>query len=71
MSDFHDLQKDIDSFAQWIANHDSKLTVKKCKSLLLSKRRLPVCTHTIVVNGLAYLFQDPEATGIDVPPFLS
>jgi len=43
MFDFQDLQKDIDSFAQWIANHDFKLTVKKCKSLLLSKRQLPVC----------------------------
>ena len=71
MFDFQDLQKDIDSFALWIANHDFKLTVKKCKSLLLSKRRLPVCNHTVVVNGLAYLFKDPEATGIDVPPFLS
>lgn len=66
MSDFQDLQKDIDSFAQWIANHVFELTFKKCKSLLLSKRRLPLCTHTVVVNGLAYLFKDPEATGIDV-----
>jgi len=32
---------------------------------------LPVCTHTVVVNGLAYLFKDQEATGIDVLPFLS
>ena len=50
ITDFQDLQSDVNSFVQWAADHDLKLNVKKCKSLLLSRRRVPVCTHTIVIN---------------------
>ena len=56
MADFQDLQKDMlpPSFAQWIANHDLKLNVKKGSSLLLSMRWLPLCNHTSwsVANAL-------------------
>ena len=50
ITDFQDLQSDVNSFVQWTADHDLNLNVKKCKLLLLSRRRVPVCTHTIVIN---------------------
>jgi len=34
LSDFHDLQSNVDSLVQWMSDHDLKLNVKKCKSLL-------------------------------------
>ena len=55
LSDFHDLQSDIDSLVQWISDHDLKLNVKKCKSLLLSRKQVPTCSysnHARVVDGL-------------------
>ena len=42
ITNFQDLQSDVNSFVQWTADHDLKLNVKKCKSLLLSRRRVPV-----------------------------
>ena len=50
ITDFQDLQSDVNSFAQWTADHDLKLNVKKCKLLLLSRRHVLVCTHIIVIN---------------------
>ena len=64
ITDFQDLQSDVSSFVQWTADHDLKLKVKKCKSLLLSRRRVPVCTHTIVSGG----FRGGKG-GANAPPF--
>ena len=50
ITNFQDLQSDVNSFVQWTADHDLKLNVKKCKLLLLLRRRVPVCTHTIMIN---------------------
>jgi len=42
---------DVDSLVQWISDHELKLNVKKCKSLLLSRKRVPTCIQTVVVDG--------------------
>ena len=52
LSDFQDLQSDVNSLVQWTSDHDLKLNAKKCKSLLLSRKRVPTCAQTVVVNGL-------------------
>ena len=51
MSDFRNLQSDVDSLVQWISDHDLKLNVKRCKLLLLSRKWVPTCTQTVVVDG--------------------
>ena len=51
LSDFRNLQSNIDSLVQWISDHDLKLKVKKCKSLLLSRKWVLTCTQTVVVDG--------------------
>ena len=35
-----------------ISDHDLKLNVKKCKSPLLSRKWVPTCNQTVVVDGL-------------------
>ena len=34
LSDFQDLQSDVNSLVQWTSDHDLKLNAKKCKSLV-------------------------------------
>ena len=48
--DIQDLQMNVDLFAKWIDEHGLHLNVKKCKSLLLSRRQEPLSTLTIRVN---------------------
>jgi len=52
-NDLQDLQMNVDVFTKWIDEHDLRLNVKKCKSLLLSRRQEPLSSYTIRVN-------DPE-----------
>ena len=47
ITDFQDLQSDVNSIVQWTADNDLKLSVK---SLLLLRKCVPMCTHTIVIN---------------------
>jgi len=35
-----------------VSDHDLKLNDKKCKLLLLSRKRVPTCTQTVVVDSL-------------------
>ena len=49
-NDLQDLQMNVDVFTKWIDEHDLRLNVKKCKSLLLSRRQEPLSTYTIRVN---------------------
>jgi len=51
LSDFRNLQSDVDSLVQWISDHDHKVNVKKCNSLLLSRKRVPTYTQTVVADG--------------------
>ena len=49
-NDLQDLQMNVDLLSKWIDEHDLHLGIKKCKSLLLSRRLEPLCTCTIRVN---------------------
>ena len=51
LTDFNDLQNDVNMLVQWISDRMLKLNVKKCKSLLVSRRRIPVCSRSVLVNG--------------------
>ena len=48
--DFDALQCDVNALVQYISEHDLKLNVQKCKSLLISRRRKPVCSLAVEVN---------------------
>ena len=49
-NDLQDLQMNVDVFTKWIDEHDLHLNVKKCKSLLLSRRQEVLSSYTIRVN---------------------
>ena len=48
--DFDALQYDVNEIVQYIADHDLKLNVQKCKSLLISRRQSSVCSQPVKVN---------------------
>ena len=46
LHDHYDLQRDVDSLVQWLLDHKLTLNVKKCKSLLISRKRTsPLSNH--------------------------
>ena len=49
-SDFDALQYDVNTLVQYISDHDLKLNVQKCKSLLISRRRNSVCSQPVKIN---------------------
>ena len=39
VQDYLDVQADVDSLAGWLVDHKLTLNVKKCKSLLISRKK--------------------------------
>ena len=45
--DFHTLQWDINTVAEWVSGNHSKFNCAKCKDILVSKKRQPSTVHTL------------------------
>lgn len=51
LSDFIALQKDVDELCNWLNNYSLTLNAKKCKSLLISRKKQPIEAPVINVKG--------------------
>ena len=51
LEDFAFLQSDIDELCAWLCSHKLTLNSRKCKSLLISRKRLPIDSPILYVSG--------------------
>ena len=50
-SDFIAVQKDVDELGNWLSIYSLTLNAKKCKSLLISRKKQPIEAPAITVEG--------------------
>ena len=50
-SDFIILQKHVDELCKWLNSYSLTLNAKKCKSLLISRKKHPIEAPSIIVSG--------------------
>ena len=53
VEDFQALQEDVDLLANWINDHNLTLNVRKCKSLLVSRKNSCLSGQTVQIFGQA------------------
>ena len=49
--DFQALQNDVNSLVEWISQHNLTLNVRKCKSLLISRKHSPLNSQAVLIGG--------------------
>ena len=51
IDDLDCIQNDIDELCNWLSSYKLTLNPRKCKSLLISRKRFQTALHTMYVNG--------------------